>query len=252
MRRTQHKLAIVFVLTMAGVMACFLQVGNYMNPLQANLTHLNYMLIHAEEELGLGVENNDDCFISPPGESHVLIYNHTAAMKVRWKVSRGCLSPADLVRVAANPMMKRRWVETWQVAAPLLADFERIVTTFGHLGEPLQLSETVGHLPFDFGHNWDDVFLGSFGVFQNYVTSWMRMWSSVYRRWDADDFEILQPRLPSMFLPFLMASIAMSILFGKKHMQLQGATSSGQGQAALAAMKTANNDAQSANDNEET
>jgi hypothetical protein len=122
--------------------------------------------------------------------------------------------------------MQRRWVETWQAAAPLLADVERIITTKGHLRESVPLSQALGHLPYETGFIWDEVCVGSVAtVACTGVLPWIRAWSTVRRRWDEGEFEMLQPRWPAMWHPFYMAVTAMQGACGKKELELQGATS---------------------------
>jgi hypothetical protein len=125
--------------------------------------------------------------------------------------------------------MQRRWVETWQaMQAPVLADVERILTTRSHLRESVPLSQALGHLPYDLGFSWDEVFFGSSNVLaQMGVLPWIRDWGSVRRRWDEGGFEMLQPRQPALWHPFTSALIAMLGACGKKELELQGTTSVG-------------------------
>jgi hypothetical protein len=113
------------------------------------------------------------------------------------------LDPDDLARVEADPAMQSRWVETWQAAAPLLADVERMINTVGHLREPVTMSQAVRIiLPYNFEHNWADVFLDSTGTLATYVGRWVWDWCSVRRRWDEGRFEMLQPRHPAVWQLF--------------------------------------------------
>jgi hypothetical protein len=144
---------------------------------------------------------------------------------ITWKVGSGSLSADDLARVGADPAMQRRWVETWQAAAPLLADVERILLTKSHLRESVPLTEAVGHLPYDPTFSWDGVFLGSVGTLSARIPPWVRAWSAVRRRWEEDRFEMLQPRYPALWQPFIMVAQTMQGQCGKKELELQGATS---------------------------
>jgi hypothetical protein len=190
------------------------------------------MLVHLGIELDLPKltdhgESWEGRTVSPPGDPNTVIYNSSSATRkgLKWKVGAGCLNPDDLARVEADPAMQHRWVETWQAAAPLLADIERILTTKSHLRESVPLSQTLGHLPFDPGFSWDEVCLGSVNVLAMYVLPWIRGWSSVRRRWEEGRFEMLQPRQPAMWQPLSFAVIAMQGVCGKKELELLGATS---------------------------
>ena len=90
----------------------------------------------------------------------------------------------------------------------------------------MPLSQALGHLPFDAGFSWNEVFLGSVGVLAAAgVLPWIRGWSSVHRRWDEGVFEMLQPRQPALYQPFLMAMGTLQGACAKKELELQGATS---------------------------
>ena len=173
-------------------------------------------------------ENWEGMVVSPLGDPNTVIYNHSSGMQkgCKWKVGCGCLNPDDLARVEADPAMQRRWVETWQAAAPLLADIERILTTKSHLRESVPLSQALGHLPYDLGFSWDEVCLGSVAILaMKGVLPWIRDWSSVRRRWDEGEFDVLQPRQPALWQPYTMVAVAMQGMCAKKELQLVGATS---------------------------
>ena len=206
-------------------------------PLSWSLACLNNMVIHLAIELDLPkleghAESWEGMTVSPPGDPNTVIYNRSSVMGFggtlggTWKVGSGCLNPDDLARVEADPGMQRRWVETWQAMAPVLADVERILTTRSHLRESVPLSQALGHLPFDPGFSLDKFFYGSSNVLaQLGVLPWIRDWSSVRRRWDEGGFEMLQPRQPGLWHPFLYAVVAMTGACGKKERELQGVTS---------------------------
>ena len=96
-------------------------------------------------------------------------------------------------------------METWQAAAPLLADVERTLTTKSHLRESVPLNQALGHLPYDPGFSWDEVFLGSIAFVAGVgVLPWIWGWSSVRRRWDEGGFDMLQPRQQALWHPLDM------------------------------------------------
>jgi hypothetical protein len=166
--------------------------------------------------------------VSPSGDPNTVIFNHSPGSRkgLKWKVAAGCLNPDDLARVEADPAMQRRWVETWQAVAPLLADIERILTTKSHLRDQVPLSQALGHLPYDPGFSWDEVCLGSVAtVACSGVLPWIWDWSAVRRRWNEGEFEMLQPRRPAMWHPFFYVVVAMQSVCSKKELELQGATS---------------------------
>ena len=208
-------------------------MSDYITPLNWNLGSLSLMLVHLGIELDLpkltsgNGENWEGRTVSPPGDPNTVIYNNSSGMRkgLKWKVGFGCLNPDDLAKVEADPAMQRRWVETWQAAAPLLADIERILTTKSHLRESVPLSQALGHFPCDPGFSWDEVCLGSVNVLVMFVLPWIRDWSSVCRRWDEGGFEMLQPRQPAMWHPLSFAVVAMQGVCGKKELELLGATS---------------------------
>jgi hypothetical protein len=209
-------------------------MSDYITPLNWNLGCVNMMLIHLGIELDLPklMSHNESweqgMVVSPPGDPNTVIFNQSSGLRkgTKWKVGAGCLNPDDLAKVEADPAMQRRWVETWQAAAPLLADIERILTTKSHLRESVPLSQALGHLPYDPGFSWDEVSLGSVGILaQMGVLPWIRDWSSVRRRWDEGGFEMLQPRQPAMWHPLNFAVVAMQGVCGKKELELLGATS---------------------------
>jgi hypothetical protein len=198
-----------------------------------------HLVIHLANELDLPKlhfhnESWEGRTVSPLSDPNTVIYNQSSGMRkgTKWKVGVGCLNPDDLAKVEADPAMQRHWVETWQAAAPLLADVERILTTKSHLREPLPLSQALGHLPYDARFSWDEVFLGSVAILgMTGVLPWIREWSAVRRRWDEGGFEMLQPRQPAMWHPFNFVVVAMQTACAKKELELQGATSAGVGTA---------------------
>jgi hypothetical protein len=208
-------------------------MSDYIMPLVMTTASLEKMLLHLAIELDLPkltshADSWEGMTASPPGDPNTVLWLESTKIQGshKWKVGFGCLNPDDLARVEADPEMQRRWVETWQAAAPLLADVERVINNVGHLREPVTLSDAVAHMANapHFGHSWADVFLDSTGVLASYVGGWVRDWCSVRRRWDEGRFEMLQPRQPSVWHLFYMAATAMRAACGKKELELQGAT----------------------------
>jgi hypothetical protein len=209
-------------------------MSDYLAPLNWNLAGVIEMMYHLAIELDLpklcfhSVESWECMAVSPPGDLNTVIFKGDALKRkgIKWKVGTGCLNPDDLARVEADPAMQRRWVETWQAMAPLLANIERILTTKSHLRESMPLSQALGHLPYDLGLSWDEVCLESVAILaMKGVLPWIRDWSSVRRRWDEGGFDMLQPRQPALWHPFNYVVAAMQGACAKKELQLQGATS---------------------------